>query len=120
MELAFELCVDFLGVDKDVAFEVVFETAEVEVCGAHGGEFVVDDEHFAVEHTGFEEVDFNAGLKTFLDVGEGGVAEHCGVAMTRNHDADVDSRLCGSLKGSEKGFSGEEVGSLDIDALFGV
>ena len=61
--------VELAAIDECVAFEVVFETAEVEVGRAGGEKFVVDDDGLGVEHPRFVEVDFYPGAQTVGNVG---------------------------------------------------
>lgn len=47
-------------VDKEVGFEIMFETAEVEVGRADRREVVVDNEGLCVKHAGFVEIDLDS------------------------------------------------------------
>lgn len=85
------LAVDIPGVDHEVTFEVVFETAEIEVDRAGGDDVVVDNHGLCMQHAGKKEVDFYSCLEAVCDVGAAPVAEHHAVGLFGNHDADVDS-----------------------------
>ena len=114
-----EATVEIPGVEEKVAFEIVFEGAEVEVGGTDGDEFVVDDNEFGMEHTGVVEIDFDTGSETFGDVRGRCEVEEGGVGFGRDKDADVDLSERGRDKDLKEGIGWEEVGSLDINALAG-
>ena len=106
-------------VDEGVHLEVVFETAEVDVRGAHGAEQVVADQELAVQEAGAVEVDLDAGAQHVGHVGAGGQVDQARVALLGQHQADVDAGQGGRLQGAEDAVGGQEVGRLEEEVAAG-
>lgn len=89
MEYVAHLFVKLRSVDEEVALEIVFEAAEIEVCRTDTAKIIVYEHHLAVEHPCVIEVDFDAGGETLRYIAVGSRCEHRGVAVSRHHYADI-------------------------------
>ena len=62
--------VDSLVIDEKIAFEIVFEASEIEICRACRDDIVIYYHGFGMKHSGIVEIDFYTGLETLGDISE--------------------------------------------------